>query len=199
MSNISVGYDDLLDIPEHHLRNRIVAVAVVAAIVAAASYGAYARFFSGGTASQAPVFAEGTVSTGAVTKTISTSGTVAASATSNLNFSSTGSEKVTKVNVAVGQAVKQGDVLAEVDATDSQNALKTAQASLASAQANLQQTLSESTAAQLASADQTLVQAQTGYNNALNALQSLQQPPTAAALGAAQQAVTAAQAGLQTA
>src|SRR6478672_432778 len=194
MSNISVGYDDLLDTPEHRLRNRIIGIAVVAALVAAASYAAYARFFSSGTASQAPAFTEGTVTTGNITKTITTSGTVSASATSNLNFSATGSEKVTKVNVTVGQAVKEGDVLAEVDATDAQNALKTAQASLASAQANLQQMLSGSTAAQLAAADQTLGQAQAAYDKAVRAMNTLRQPPTATDLAAAQQAVTAAQA-----
>ena len=53
MSNISVGYDDLLEIPEHHLRNRIIAVALVAAIVAGATYGVYSMFFSGGGTTQA--------------------------------------------------------------------------------------------------------------------------------------------------
>lgn len=197
MADIALDYDDLLDSGGNVWRRRLLLMGLVALIVAAATFGAWDRWFRGGSTTAAPVFTEATVTTGNVTRTISTSGTVSASASSNLNF--TAAAKVVKVNVTVGQAVKQGDVLAEIDPTNAQNALTSAQAGLASAQANLDQVLQGSTASQLAAADQSLVQAQTNYTNAGNALQTLQQPPTAAALGAAQQAVTAAQALLQTA
>ncbi|MDE3096577.1 MAG: biotin/lipoyl-binding protein [Chloroflexota bacterium] len=194
----SFEYDDLLDSGASPWRRRLLIGAVALIVAAVAAFFAWNQWVRGGSAAAPPVFTQATVTTGNVTKTISTSGTVSAAATANLSFTAQ-SEKVTKVNVVVGQAVKAGDVLAQIDPTDAQNALKTAQASLASAQANLQQTLAGSTAPQLAAADQGVVQAQTSYNNAVNALQTLQQPPTAAALEADQQAVTAAQAQLQTA
>ncbi len=190
-------FDDLLDAGGASWRRRLIALGAVTVIVAAAAFFAWNQWWRGGTSTVAPVFTEATVTTGNVTKTISTSGTVSAAATSNLNFTS--AQKVTRVNVTVGQAVKQGDVLAEIDPTDANNALTTVQASLASAQANLQQVLQGSTAAQLASADQSVVQAQNSYNTAISAQQTLLQPPTASALGTAQQAITAAQAQLLTA
>ena len=197
MADIALEYDDLLDAGGNPWKRRLIALGAVAVIAAAATFLAWNQWMRGGSSTVAPVFTEATVTSGNVTKTISTSGTVAAQQTSNLNFATSG--KVTKVDVTLGQQVKQGDVLAEIDPTNAQNALANAQASLASAQANLQQTLQGSTAAQLASADQSLVQAQTNYTSAVNAQQTLLQPPTASALGAAQQAVTAAQAQLQTA
>lgn len=197
-ADVAFDYDDLLDSGASPWRRRLLIGAFALIVAGVAAFFAWNQWIRGGSAAAPPVFTQATVTTGNVTKTISTSGTVSAAATANLSFTAA-SEKVTKVNVAVGQAVKAGDVLAEIDPTDAQNALKTAQASLASAQANLQQTLAGSTAPQLAAADQGVVQAQTSYNNAVNALQTLQQPPTAAALEAAQQAVTAAQAQLQTA
>ena len=146
MSNVSVGYDDLLDIPEHHLRNRIIAVAVVAAIVAGATYGVYSMFFSGGGTTQAQA-QTATVDRGNVTKSVSTSGVVSAQQTTQLAFQESG--KVTAVNVALGQTVKQGDVLAEVDPSDMQTALDTANGNLLTAQLKLNQLLQGSTASQL--------------------------------------------------
>jgi len=191
-------FDDLLEGTSSPWKRRLIAGGIIVIIAAVAGFFTWNQWFRGGSTTAAPVFTQATVSTGNVTKTISTSGSVAASASSNLNFTGT-SEKITKVNVAVGQAVKQGDVLAEIDPTDANNALTTAQATLANAQVNLNQILQGSTAAQLAQADQSLVQAQTGYTNAVNALNTLKQPPTASALQAAQQAVTGAQAQLTTA
>lgn len=195
MADIALEYDDLLDSGRSPWRRRLIIAAIVAVIAGVATFFAWDRWIRGGTSAAAPVFTEATVSNGNITKTISTSGSVSASQTSNLNFQTSG--KVTKVDVKLGQQVKQGDVLAEIDPTDAQNSLKTAQASLATAQANLQQALEGATAAQRAQADQSVVSAQTSYNNAVNALQTLRTPPTAAELTAAQQAVTAAQSQLQ--
>jgi len=195
VADIALEYDDLLDSGRSPWKRRLIIAAIIAVIAGAATFFAWDRWMRGGSSVVAPVFTEATVSNGNVTKTISTSGSVSASQTSNLNFQTSG--KVTKVDIKLGQQVKQGDVLAEIDPTDAQNSLKTAQASLATAQANLQQALQGSTAAQLAQADQSVVSAQTSYNNAVNALQTLRTPPTAAQLQAAQQAVTAAQAQLQ--
>jgi len=134
------------------------------------------------------------VETGSIAKTVSTTGTVAAQSTTNLSFDQSG--RVTAVNVKLGQEVKQGDVLAELDSTSLQRSLSTAQVGLSSAQTRLKQLLKGSTASELASADQSLVQAQASYDEAVRALQDLQAGPTASEQLSAQQAVTSAQAQL---
>jgi HlyD family secretion protein len=194
VADIALEYDDFLDGGGSPWRRRAVIAGVSLVIVAVAAYFAWDHWMRGGTSTAAPVFTEATVGSGNVTKTISTSGTVSADKTSNLNFSSSG--KVTKVDVTLGQTVKQGDVLAEIDPTDAQNSLKNAQAGLASAQARLQTLLQGSTASQLIAADQSVSQAQSSYDKAVQALKDLQAPPAAIDVEAAQQAVTSAQAQL---
>jgi HlyD family secretion protein len=135
------------------------------------------------------------VSRGTITTTVSTTGTVASRQTSELSFEQSG--KVTKVNVTLGQQVKAGDVLAEVDPTDAQRALDTAQVGLQVAQAKLQDLLDGATAAELASAEQSVTQAQSNYDEAVRAMNDLLAPPTALELAAIQQDVTNAQAKLQ--
>jgi HlyD family secretion protein len=194
VADIALDYDDFLDSAGSPWRRRLLIVGLVIVIAAVAAYFAWAHWMRGGASAAAPVFTEATVGSGNVTKTISTSGTVSADKTSNLNFSSSG--KVTKVDVTLGQTVKQGDVLAEIDPTDAQNALKNAQAGLASAQAHLQTLLQGSTASELIGADQSVAQAQSSYDKAVQALNDLKAPPAAVDVEAAQQAVTAAQAQL---
>jgi multidrug resistance efflux pump len=114
--------------------------------------------------------------------------------TSSLAFGSSG--KVTKVNVTLGQQVKTGDVLAEIDPTDLQTALDAANANLATAQSKLNQLLDGATASALASADQSVIQARANYDKALRSMRTLQDPPTATDLASAQQAVASAEAQL---
>lgn len=190
-------FDDLLEGTSSPWKRRLITGSLVLVIAAVAGFFAWNQWFRGSSATTTPVFTEATVTTGNVTKTISTSGTVSAESTANLNFSS--AQKITKVNVTVGQAVKQGDVLAEIDTTDASNSLKAALANLASAQLNLQDVLDGSTVAQLANADQNVLQAQAAYDKATQALSDLQAPPDALTVQTAQQAVTDAQAKLATA
>ncbi len=194
MADITLEYDDFLDGTGSSWRRRAIIAGVVIVIAAVGAYFAWDHWMRGGAAAAAPVFTEATVATGNVTKTISTSGTVSADKTSNLNFTSSG--KVTKVDVTVGQTVKQGDVLAEIDPTDAQNSLRNAEAGLASAQAHLQTLLQGSTQSALISADQSVAQAQSSYDKAVQALSDLKAPPSAIDLETAQQAVTSAQAQL---
>ena len=130
---------------------------------------------------------------GNITKTISTSATTLAQSTANLSFGQ--SAKVTAVNVKLGQAVKQGDVLAAIEPDTLQNAVSNAQVNLANAQAKLNTLLQGSTASQLAAADQSVVQAQANLDKANTALQDLYNP-TSDTVNAAQQAVLAAQSQL---
>ncbi len=75
-----------------------------------------------------------TVQRGTIVATVSAAGNVSAPQQAALGFQTTG--RVAQVNVQVGDPVKKGQVLMELDTTDQQLALKTAQANLASAQAN---------------------------------------------------------------
>ena len=78
---------------------------------------------------------ETTVRTGNVTQTVSATGNAVAAQDLTLNFASGGI--LTEVDVASGQTVAQGQVLAKVDSTTAENQLRTAQANLASAQARM--------------------------------------------------------------
>ncbi len=75
-----------------------------------------------------------TVQRGTIVATVSAAGNVNAPQQASLAFQTTG--RVAQVNVHVGDSVKQGQVLMQLDTTDEQLALSTAQANLASAQAN---------------------------------------------------------------
>lgn len=73
--------------------------------------------------------------TGTLAKTVSAEGTVAAATSEDLSFSSAGT--VTAVNVAAGDTVKAGQVLAAIDPAELEATVADAEASLAEAQATL--------------------------------------------------------------
>jgi multidrug efflux pump subunit AcrA (membrane-fusion protein) len=75
-----------------------------------------------------------TVTRGSLTATVSAAGNVSAPNSVALAFQTSG--RVTQVNVQVGDKVKKGQLLMQVDTADLDLALKTAQASLTSAQAS---------------------------------------------------------------
>lgn len=131
---------------------------------------------------------------GAVTNSLSLSGTVAAESTSSLNFETSGI--VTRVHVKLGQEVKAGDVLAEIDSVTAKDAVKQAELNLRGAQIKLNDMLSGPTAADKAAADQTLQQAQQTLTTATEDVRKLENGPTAADVASAQQAVSAAQSSL---
>ncbi|MBI2723444.1 MAG: biotin/lipoyl-binding protein [Chloroflexi bacterium] len=197
MADIALGYDDLLDTPRHPLRKRLLLLAGALVIVGLVAWFSWDRWGRGGSAATAPQFTAGQSVTGNIAKTISTSGTVSAQKTSNLGFTTSG--KVVGVYVTLGQAVKQGDALAQLDSTDAVNALRTAQATLSTQRAKLATLLAGGTASQLAAADQSLLQAQAAYDKAVQAQIDLTAPPLPTDMEAAQQGVTSAQAQLTTA
>ncbi len=134
MSEPENDYADLLDGTEHRGRKRLIALVALVLLVVGGAYALWAMVLSGGGSATAAV-QTATVATGSISKTVSTTGTVAAQSTSSLSFEQSG--KVTAVNVRLGQEVKQGDVLAEVDSTSLQQALTTAQVNLSGAQTKL--------------------------------------------------------------
>ena len=81
----------------------------------------------------------GKVQKGDVRKVITATGTVNYQQAIPLTFQQAG--KLTALHVKAGDPVKQGQVLAELDSSDLENAVKQAQANVLSAQAKLQQTL----------------------------------------------------------
>jgi macrolide-specific efflux system membrane fusion protein len=76
-----------------------------------------------------------TVATGTVLATVSGSGTLSSPSDSAQDFTTGG--RLTSVKVAVGDAVKKGQVLATVDTTSAQQQLDAANAALTTAEANL--------------------------------------------------------------
>ncbi|MFZ2804442.1 MAG: efflux RND transporter periplasmic adaptor subunit [Patescibacteria group bacterium] len=96
-----------------------------------------------------------------------------------------------QINVKVGDAVKQGEVLAQLNAADVTFAMKQAQASLAVAQANLAQKQAGSTSQSIEVAQTQVEQSQANYDKAVADLASTQETT--------QDSLNTAQINLQTA
>ena len=77
------------------------------------------------------------VSKGNIEETVLASGTIEASSLVSVGAQVSGSIK--SLNVALGDSVKAGDVIAEIDSLDQENAVKKAQAELASVEAQRKQ------------------------------------------------------------
>lgn len=109
-----------------------------------------------------------TVRKGSLTISVSGSGTLVASQSNDLSFSTTGT--VASVKVQVGDQVKKGDVLAQLDHLDQlQAAVNSAQQDLTTAQQALD-TLKASAAANLANAQITLATAKKAVDTAQSAV-----------------------------
>jgi multidrug efflux pump subunit AcrA (membrane-fusion protein) len=107
-----------------------------------------------------------TVTRGDMSDTVSADGTIAAAQTDNLSFSSAGT--VTAVNVAAGDTVQAGQVLATIDSAQLQSAVSSAQSTLATAQAKLSDDEASGASAAQITADETSV---TSANDALTSAQ----------------------------
>jgi len=193
MSETVNDYDDLLEDAEHRWRNRVIGLVGLAVLVAVGAYALWAMVLSGG-GSSGEETQTATVQRGSITNTLSTSGVVVAQSTADLSFGQSG--RVTAVNVTLGQEVKQGDVLAEMESGELESALATAEVNLASAQAKLDELLDGSSASDLASADQSLLQAQANYDQAEGALEDLLDGPSETELLSAELAVASAESQL---
>jgi len=196
MSETVNDYEDLLEESEHRWRSRIVGLVVLAALAAAGAYALWAAVLSGG-GSSGEETQTATVQRGSITNTLSTSGVAVAQSTAELSFGVSG--LVTAVNVTLGQEVKQGDVLAEMESGELESALVTAEVNLASAQAKLDELLEGSSESDLASADQSLLQAQANYDQAEGALEDLLDGPSESELLSAELAVASAESQLASA
>jgi HlyD family secretion protein len=143
--------------------NRILKMAGIVVVVAGLSAGAYLKFAAQpANAASAANLNTATVQRGTLTATVSAAGNITAAQQVGLNFQQTG--VVQKVNVQVGDQVKAGQVLAELDTTDLALQVQNAQANVKNAQDKLVQTQNPSTAQDIANARSVLVAAQANYS-----------------------------------
>lgn len=129
---------------------------------------------------------------GNVSATVTSAGNLYAPDQVSLSFGATG-VAVTELNVAVGDEVKSGDVLARVDDSQLRAALKTAETSLASAQAQYDALNAPATTAELTAAQAQVNAAQDSYNAAVAALAESQAPASALDVQAASAKLASAQ------
>ncbi len=112
--------------------NSFIIFVVVLIVLAIAAMFGWQRMTASAASTAKPQLA--TVQRGSLIATVNAAGNVSTPEEATLVAQATG--RVSKVNVQVGDRVKKGDVLLELDSTDQQLALKTAQANLVTAQAN---------------------------------------------------------------
>jgi multidrug efflux pump subunit AcrA (membrane-fusion protein) len=127
-----------------------------------------------------------TASRGTVAETITATGPIAAAQTLPVSFTASG--KLVDLKAAVGQAVKKGDVLAQLDTTDLQGALDQAKASLAQAEASYAKAQQGATPEEKAAAQVALENAQRAAQDAAKS--------AAASTASAQRDVESAQASV---
>ncbi|HYM15286.1 MAG TPA: biotin/lipoyl-binding protein [Dehalococcoidia bacterium] len=193
----ALSLDEDLTLEESPWRGRIITAGVLLLIAAAVAVGLYFFYFRSTSTTSTRATEDIPVKRGTINQTLIISGTADADLNSNLIFQSAG--KVAQINVKVGDAVKQGQVLAALESDDLTNNVQTARANLTTAGLKLQDLLDGATAADIAAADQAVASAQTAVIQAQNAQRDLLDGPKAADLAAAQQAVQAAQTQLVTA
>lgn len=190
----AIDLDDDLTIKESPWRGRIITLAIVVGIAAAIGAGLYFFYFKDDSTTLTRATEDLEVKRATINQTLIISGTADAEFNSNLIFQASG--KVDKVNVKVGDAVKQGDVLASLESDDLANNLQSTRANLRLAQLKLEDLLDGASAAELAGADQAVAQAQSAVVKAKNDQKDMLDGATVAELAALEQAVAGAEAQL---
>jgi HlyD family secretion protein len=137
---------------------RLILIGLVAISVAAGAY----LYFRPTQVDAATTTNTATVTRKSLTASVSAAGNIQSHQTADLTFGQSGAVKV--INVSVGDQVKAGDVMAELDTTDLELQLKSAEIALKSAQLTLAQTQNPNTAADVADARAQLASAQAAYD-----------------------------------
>lgn len=145
----------------------LIIILIIVAVVGAGSFFLYQQQMRSASAATIANRQTATVTRGTLVATVAGAGNISAPQETNLSFQLTG-VPITQVNVKVGDKVKAGDVLAEEDNSDLQFALRTSQAQLSTAQANLAKLQQPPLAADVAAAKAQIVSAQAAYNVAIN-------------------------------
>ena len=146
MSELSLNSNPPL--PGRRRTKKIIAIAVVGLLIAGGATYAYQKVATPQDTAQSMMRVV-KVQRGTVTETISASGTVQAPQQIKLNFQG-GSSRLTGVYVKVGDHVKAGQVLAQLDDSAAKAQLTSAKANVAAAEAKLAQAGQGSTPEQIA-------------------------------------------------
>ncbi len=122
-------------------RHKVISTIVILVVV----YGGYRAYAATTAPSTAPRYVTSTVATGTVVASLTETGQVSASQT--LTLSPKASGEVVGVYVTPGQSVYAGQVVAQLDATDAEQSLRSAELSLQNAELSYKQTTATSTLA----------------------------------------------------
>lgn len=150
--------------PRRRRWRRWVAILVLVVLLAAAGLWVLNPFGKTAAAS----FVTGKATTGTIVASVSLSGSVASSSINELSFATSGT--ITAVDVAVGDKVNAGEVLATIDDAALNVQLEVAQANLTAAQARLALDQAGPTAATIASAKDSISQAKLQLSTAKTSL-----------------------------
>ena len=159
-------------------------IAVIVLVIAGVAVGAYLQFRPA-QVDAATTSSTATVSRNTLSATVNGAGNIQSHQTTDLSFGQSGTVK--SINVKVGDKVKAGDVLAELDTADLQLQLQSAEVNLKNAQANLAKTQTPNTELDIANAKAQLASAQAAYDK-------LAAGPTTSDLATAQAQLTSAKA-----
>ncbi len=144
-------------------KHRIAAIIAIAVVAGGAYY-----YQSSGSKSADPTYITTPSAKGTIIVSISGSGQV--SAENQVELKSQVNGNIIEIKAKNGQAVKTGDIIAEIDKTDLRNQLKQAQTSVAIASANLNEKLAGLTKDELSIAKKSLESSKLSLQNAQIAL-----------------------------
>lgn len=125
-------------------------------------------YMRGKNANKGPFYETAAVERGNVVQTVEVTGQMKPQSRIDLSFKASG--KLQKLNVKVGDEVKAGDLLAELDMKDLSFSVSRASASLASARANLNARLAGETPESIRIAEASVAQAQAAHDKAVSDL-----------------------------
>lgn len=112
---------------------KIFSIGVLSALIFAAAYFLWQFYFT----EQAPSFITARVTRGDIEETVLASGKLKPARLVAVGSQVSG--RITSVKVALGQVVAEGELIAEIDSVTQENALRTAQASVANLKAQLEE------------------------------------------------------------
>ncbi len=154
------------------MKRRIVIFLVVGIALAGGGWYAF-QWYRRSNATTTPM-QTAAVTVGSISTSVSASGTIAAPQSSTLSWQTTGS--ILSINVSVGDVVKAGDVLTELDPASLSAEILQAQANLLSAQADLADVLDGPSAEEIAAAKLAVVTAQDTVTSTQRSLNSVLNP-----------------------
>jgi HlyD family secretion protein len=168
---------------------KLLRTVIILAVAASITTGAYLHFRPTQVSAAAAV-STATVARGTLAATVTAAGNIQASQTADLSFGQTGTVK--QINVAVGDEVTAGQVLAELDTADLELQVRSAQVALKNAQDTLAKAKNPNTTQDIASARATVESAQAAYDKVAAGASQADLASAGAAVTGAQAAYDAA-------